>query len=108
MRPRQGRAPIGARCEPGTNAMQVARRSELLAVVPHSCLGNPLAPDLISAHAVHGVHGVQSVPGLQHFDLPVRTTPFNVAAIWHPRLDQDPAHRWLRNEVLEVCRSACP
>lgn len=87
--------------------MQVARRSELLAVVPHSCLGNPLAPDLISAQAVHGVHGVQSVPGLQHFELPVRTTPFIVAATWH-RPDLDPAHRWLRNEVHEVCRSACP
>lgn len=82
--------------------MQVARRSELLAVVPHFCLGNPPAPDLISAQAV------QSAPGLQHFELPMPTTPFSVAAIWHPRLDQDPAHRWLRNEVLEVCRSACP
>jgi DNA-binding transcriptional LysR family regulator len=91
--------------------MQVARRSELLAVVPHFCLGNPPAPDLISAQAVHGVQSaqaVQSALGLQHFELPVRTTPFNVAATWHPRLDQDPAHRWLRNEVLEVCRSACP
>jgi hypothetical protein len=24
--------------------------------------------------------------------------------MWHPRLDRDPAHRWLRGVVLEVCR----
>jgi hypothetical protein len=23
--------------------------------------------------------------------------------LWHPRLDADPAHRWLRGIVQEVC-----
>jgi len=79
-----------------TSAMQLARRSDLLAVVPHSCVGNPFAPD----HA--------AASGLQCFELPVRTPAFNVSAIWHPRLDQDPAHRWLRAEVLAVCVTAYP
>jgi DNA-binding transcriptional LysR family regulator len=79
-----------------TSAMQIARHSNLLAVIPHSCLGNPSTRD----HAVAN--------GLQCFDLPMRTPAFNVSAIWHPRLDQDPAHRWFRAKVLEVCTSAYP
>jgi DNA-binding transcriptional LysR family regulator len=79
-----------------TSAMQVARRSDLLAVIPHSCLGNPFAPDHVAAN------------GLQWFELPVSTPGFNISAIWHPRLDHDPAHRWLRAEVLAVCLEAYP
>jgi len=26
-----------------------------------------------------------------------------VSLLWHPRLDADPAHRWLRACVREVC-----
>jgi len=79
-----------------TGAMQVARRSDLLAVIPHSCVGNRFAPDHAAAN------------GLQWFDLPVSTPAFNVSAIWHPRLDDDPAHRWLRAEILEICLTAYP
>lgn len=79
-----------------TNAMQIARHSDLLAVIPRSCLGNPFAPDHAAAN------------GLQCFELPVRTAAFNVLGIWHPRLDQDPAHRWFRAEVVEMCSAAYP
>ncbi|MBB3259226.1 DNA-binding transcriptional LysR family regulator [Paraburkholderia bannensis] len=61
-----------------TGAMQIARHSDLLAVVPHSCLRNRFVPD----HAA-------SI-GLQSFELPLTTPAFSVSAIWHPRLDQDP------------------
>ena len=79
-----------------TNAMQLARHSDLLAVVPHSCLGNAFMPDYASGN------------GLQGFELPVPTPAFNICAIWHPRLDHDPAHRWFRGEVLAVCLAAYP
>ncbi|GLU30414.1 LysR family transcriptional regulator [Trinickia caryophylli] len=79
-----------------TSAMQVARHSDLLAVVPHSCLGNRFMPDYASGN------------GLQSFELPLRIPAFNVSAIWHPRLDHDPAHRWLRAEVHELCLAAYP
>jgi len=79
-----------------TSAMQVARRSDLLAVIPHSCVGNAFAPDHAAAN------------GLQWFELPVSTPAFNVSAIWHPRLDHDPAHRWLRAEILDICVTAYP
>ena len=41
--------------------------------------------------------------GMASFELPVRTLGFTVSMLWHPRLDADPAHRWLRGCVREVC-----
>ncbi|QJD93276.1 LysR family transcriptional regulator [Duganella dendranthematis] len=79
-----------------THAMQVARHSDLLAIIPHSCLGNAFIPDHAAAN------------GLQSFELPVQTPAFNVSAIWHPRLDRDPAHVWLRNEILALCQTGYP
>lgn len=79
-----------------TSAMQLARQSDLLAVIPHSCLGNALVPDYAAAN------------GLQSFALPLPIPAFNVSAIWHPRLDHDPAHRWFRGEVLALCMQAYP
>lgn len=39
------------------------------------------------------------------FPLPVATAPITVSQMWHPRLDAEPAHRWLRETVLSICRS---
>jgi hypothetical protein len=36
--------------------------------------------------------------------LPVPTPGITVLAMWHPRLDADPAQRWLRALVHSVCR----
>lgn len=79
-----------------TSAMQVVRCSDLLALVPHSCLGNRYLPD----HAAK--------QGLSYFELPLDIPKFNISSIWHPRLDQDPAHRWFRDEVLQTCVAAYP
>jgi len=77
-------------------AMRVARGSDLVALVPRSCLGNALA----AGHA--GNLKIES------FELPVRTPEFNISAIWHPRMDADPAQRWLRDIIMAVCRDAYP
>jgi DNA-binding transcriptional LysR family regulator len=37
------------------------------------------------------------------FPLPVAVAEFTVSLLWHPRLQADPAHRWLRGLVLEIC-----
>lgn len=42
--------------------------------------------------------------GMHSFPLPVPMPPFTVSLLWHPRLDADPAHRWLRGLVLAACR----
>lgn len=77
-------------------AMRVARGSDLVALVPRSCLGNALA----AGHAEN--------LKIESFELPVRTPEFNISAIWHPRMDADPAQRWLRDIIMAVCRNAYP
>jgi DNA-binding transcriptional LysR family regulator len=76
------------------DAMRIARHSDLVALVPHSCLGNNLENDRAET------------AGLQSFELPVRTPEIVISAMWHPRMDADPAHRWLRDIVASVCRAA--
>jgi DNA-binding transcriptional LysR family regulator len=39
------------------------------------------------------------------FALPLTLPTFTVAMLWHPRLDADLAHRWLRGCLREVCGS---
>lgn len=41
--------------------------------------------------------------GLFSFALPFPTPEITVAMLWHPRMDADPAHRWLRGCLREVC-----
>lgn len=79
-----------------TSAMQLVRRSDMLAVVPQSCLGNSHFPNYAAEE------------GLESFALPIETPEFNVSAIWHPRLDHDPAQCWLRAQVMAVCAALYP
>lgn len=44
--------------------------------------------------------------GLHTFALPFRTRLLTVSLLWHPRMDADPAHRWLREKIRDVCASA--
>jgi DNA-binding transcriptional LysR family regulator len=64
---------------------------------------------------VRGSDLVASVPerhtaglrqGLHAFVLPVPVAPITVSLLWHPRMDGDAAHRWLRGCVREVCADA--
>lgn len=41
--------------------------------------------------------------GLHTFDLPVGTDALAISLAWHPRVDADPAHRWLRSTLRNVC-----
>lgn len=41
--------------------------------------------------------------GLHSFELPVKTDALAISLAWHPRVDADPAHRWLRS----IMRTAC-
>ena len=79
------------------DAIRMARRSDLVALVPSSCLGHAAADDADAA-----------VLGVQSFTLPVRTPEIAISATWHPRMDNDPVHRWLRDTVQRVCRAARP
>ncbi|MFV3131819.1 LysR family transcriptional regulator [Niveispirillum sp. KHB5.9] len=41
--------------------------------------------------------------GMAGFTLPFDVPAVTVSLLWHPRLEADPAHRWLRGIVREVC-----
>lgn len=78
------------------DAMRIARHSDLVALVPRFCLDDRLA------------NHQAATAGLQCFELPVRTPEIVISAMWHPRVDADPAHRWLRETVIAACRAAAP
>ncbi len=41
--------------------------------------------------------------GLVSFELPILVPSFQVSLLWHPRMEADPAHRWLRGRLREIC-----
>jgi DNA-binding transcriptional LysR family regulator len=57
--------------------------------------------DLIAGVPERGTAGLRG--GMFSFRLPVATPELTVSQLWHPRLDADPAHRWLRGCVREAC-----
>ena len=65
-------------------ALALARASDLIASVPERHTGNLRA-------------------GMHTFALPFPAPEITVSMLWHPRMDADPAHRWLRGLVLETC-----
>jgi DNA-binding transcriptional LysR family regulator len=83
-------APLGLAREVATSvdsfsaALALARSSDLVASVPER-------------HTEHLREGLHS------FTLPMPMAQINVSLLWHPRLDGDPAHRWLRGCVREAC-----
>ncbi len=66
------------------SAVALARASDLVASVPEK-------------------HTHSLCEGMFRFALPLALAPFTVSLFWHPRLDADPAHRWLRDLVREIC-----
>ena len=65
-------------------ALALARASDYVATVPERHTGSLRA-------------------GMHSFVLPFPTPEFTVSLLWHPRLEADPAHRWLRQCVHDAC-----
>ncbi len=57
--------------------------------------------DLVAAVPERHTNNMRS--GLFSFALPFAAPEVMVSLLWHPRLDADPAHRWLRACVGDVC-----
>jgi DNA-binding transcriptional LysR family regulator len=51
-------------------------------------------------------HTAALCAGLHAFELPFAVAALPIAMLWHPRLDGDTAHRWLRGCVHAVCAEA--
>jgi DNA-binding transcriptional LysR family regulator len=67
-----------------SGALALARASDLIASIPERHTGNLRA-------------------GMHSFPIPVSMPEVTVSLLWHPRLDADPAHRWLRGCVRDAC-----
>ncbi|HEV7319015.1 MAG TPA: LysR family transcriptional regulator [Ensifer sp.] len=67
-----------------SEALALARASDLIASVPERYTGT-LRENLIT------------------FALPASSPEITISLLWHPRFDADPAHRWLRGCVRDVC-----
>ena len=67
-----------------SGALALARGSDLIASVPERHTGKLRA-------------------GMHSFALPLSMPEVTVSLLWHPRLDADAAHRWLRGCVREIC-----
>lgn len=65
-------------------ALMLARASDLIATVPERHTGNLR-------------------DGMHSFAIPFSTPEIMVSMLWHPRMDADPAHRWLRERVRDIC-----
>ncbi len=59
------------------------------------------ATDLVASVPERHTAGLRA--GMHSFPLPVALPGFTVSLMWHPRLEADPAHRWLRSCVREAC-----
>lgn len=67
-----------------STALALARASDLIASVPER-------------------HTERLRAGMHGFRLPFAAPEITVSMLWHPRLDADPAHRWLRSRVRQTC-----
>lgn len=70
-------------------ALSLARSSDLIASVPER-------------------HTASLRDGMFSFALPLAAPEITVSMLWHPRLDADPAHRWLRACLREVIERGVP
>jgi DNA-binding transcriptional LysR family regulator len=68
-------------------ALALARGSHLIATVPEK-------------------HTAGLRDGLHSFELPIPAQPYTISLLWHPRLDGDAAHRWLRECIRAVSSDA--
>ena len=65
-------------------AIALAKDTDLIATVPQK-------------------HTRRLYQGMHHFELPMLVPEFTISLAWHPRLDADPAHRWLRTLIRSEC-----
>lgn len=70
-------------------ALALARETELVATVPER-------------------HTAGLRKGMRAFALPLVVPTFTLSMIWHPRMDGDLAHRWLRGLIRSVCADKRP
>ena len=75
---------VGAVVSGFSAALALARASNMIATIPDR-------------------HTSALRAGMVTYSLPMPAVEFTVSMLWHPRMDADPAHRWLRACLREAC-----
>lgn len=96
-RPGQARGAI----DEALDALGLTRRIVTLVDGFAAALALTRASDLIASVPERHTGILRS--GLHSFPLPLALPELTVSLLWHPRLDADPAHRWLRGLLRAVC-----
>lgn len=83
----------------------LARRIAL--IVPHF-LSAPFIvakTDMILSLPERIANAFVGLAPLKILPLPIELPAYDLVMVWHPLRDPDPAHRWLRDQIVEVCRN---
>jgi DNA-binding transcriptional LysR family regulator len=72
-----------------STALALARATDLIASVPER-------------------HTTSLRAGMHSFCLPIAMPELTISLLWHPRLDADPSHRWLRGCIRDACGENLP
>lgn len=67
-----------------SSAIALARATDMVATVPD-------------------IHTRSLADGMHRFLLPLSLREFTISQFWHPRLEADPANKWLRTLLHDVC-----
>jgi len=83
-------------------------KRKVASVVPGfpTALSVALASDLIAMVPALYLINQQMTEQLHVFELPFKTRTITVSQMWHPRMEKDPGHRWLREKIKAVCQTA--
>lgn len=95
------RGPDKGALDTALDAMGLSRNVAVLVDSFAAALGIVRGSDLVAS--VPERHTAALRGDLPVFALPFRVPAITVAMLWHPRQDADPAHRWLRRCLREVC-----
>ncbi|MGK3115521.1 LysR family transcriptional regulator [Candidatus Pantoea formicae] len=87
---------------------QAGLSRKVVVVVPAFSTAVTLAIDsdyvaLVPRSLVHHHPLLKNNPSLTHFELPFATPEVTVSQFWHPRLENDAAHCWLRGVIKGIC-----
>jgi DNA-binding transcriptional LysR family regulator len=100
---------VVARRGPGPGGVEraleeVGLRRDVTVVVGGFSAALALARSVDLVATVPARHTESLRAGMHAFPLPFAMPEMTVSLLWHPRMDSDAAHRWLRGVVIGICR----
>ncbi|HEU4950554.1 MAG TPA: LysR family transcriptional regulator [Holophagaceae bacterium] len=103
-------APLGRTSHVDLALQEQGRLRRITRVVPFfaAALDLALASDLVFTVSDRAVAAHPWRGRLQVVEPPLDLQAYALHLVWHPRSDQDAAHRWLRELLLEVAAEAAP